>query len=514
MTTRKNTLSATKYLALVVFSLFIALPDSPLLAGPGIDQEVFKYAGMALDLGARPYTDIFDHKPPLIYLITAFSDNFGIWGFWLFERIAVGLTAIAFYTWLKNNKFPARFGLALAFLIFLDFPGISGGGGMTRTFTGCTNFLTFLVISSSLRRKYFYAGILLGLTFMLQQNEVLPAIAWLGGWWLLRKDLDIAGLVKRTGLLFLGSLVPVVPILLFVLAKGAFSDFVEQAFLFNFEYIQSDDSLYERVIIVLKGCILMGLAPALLFLAVAIGSTYFYHLKYLNKSEGGGFKSSRLLWCCALALLFQFITASVSGKFYGHYFIGVLPILVLIFAISLKEIDGFQISRFVTPVVLVVFLATAIPSDFYFKAFDSSVQAVSQFAKEPVYEASNDDYVAYLKPLEGQTGQLFIFRNTSQLHLNTYFKIVSPTKYIYTHLYNMIPGWDTDGTLFTQLIEDVKSKKTFYILDYSSISPIRPDLQLKWDSFISANYDQVRLMPDGGILFKIKEGQKLQVAVR
>jgi hypothetical protein len=507
MTTRRDILSATKYLALIGVSLFIALPDSPLLAGPGIDQEVFKYAGMALDMGGRPYTDIFDHKPPLIYLITAFSENFGIWGFWLFERIAVGLTALAFYSWLKDNKFPASFGLALALLIFLDFPGISGGGGMTRTFTGCTNFLTFLVISSSRPRKYFYAGILLGLTFMLQQNEILPAIAWIGGWWFLKKDVDIGGLIKKPWHLFLGSLVPIVPILLFVLAKGAFPDFVEQAFLFNFKYIQSDDSLYERVIIVLKGCILMGLAPALLFLAVALGSTFFYHLKYFKKT--GGFKSARLLGCCGLALLFQFMTASVSGKFYGHYFIGILPILVLIIAIILKEMDGFQISRFVAPVVLVLFLITSIPNEFYSKIYDRSVQAVSQPGKEPVYEASNDDYVAYLKPLEGQTGQFFVFRNTSQLHLNTYFKIVSPTKFIYTHLYNMIPDWDADGTLFDRLIEDVKSKKTFYILDYSAISPIRPDLQLKWDNFIGASYDRVRLMPDGGTLFKVREGQKL-----
>jgi hypothetical protein len=95
------------YFALVGYSLFIAIPSSPLFAGAGYDREIFKYVGMVINNGGNPYRDVFDHKPPLIYLIAALSNIFGVWGFWLFERVITGITAIGFLIWLKNSKFKA-----------------------------------------------------------------------------------------------------------------------------------------------------------------------------------------------------------------------------------------------------------------------------------------------------------------------------------------------------------------------------------------------------------------------
>lgn len=95
-----------------------------------------------------------------------------------------------------------------------------------------------------------------------------------------------------------------------------------------------------------------------------------------------------------------------------------------------------------------------------------------------------------------------VWRNTKRLHLNTYFEIMSPSRWLYTHFWDVFPEFDTDGREFGGIISDVTRWNSRYVLDYSKGSPIRAPLQRQWDDFVMARYHQLRTLNDGGVLYE------------
>lgn len=488
----QKTLVVIVIIAFVSYSFFIALPTSPLFAGAGYDREVFKYVGMVIGEDGSPYVDVFDHKPPLIYFIAALGDISGIWGFWLIERIVTGATAFIFYTWLRNRKFKGSFWLALLFITLSIQPLIYEGGGLTRTFTACINLVAFCVIGGSLKNKYWMGGILTGTTLMLQQNEILPVCGWLIVWVFL--NVDKAKILTPFLTFIAGSLIAIIPLLIFLLIKGAMLEFINQAILFNFAYIATSQTITDRLYNLLMSSLGLGLCLPFLFVILILVATGLSKIK--------SYKPDKFLLPCVAALIGQTIAIVLSGRFLPHYFLGLVPILIIALAIALKEVR--EIKPVLLPVALILFFLVSVSVNPFMATLSKSFEAVSNITRRAEYDHINDDLSQYLTPLTGQKGQLFVFRNTPKLHLNTYFRIISPSKFIYTHLYESVSGWDRNGALFDSILENLRDAKTHYILDYSSTDPIRPDLQTKWVNFINLNYSKAVVLSDFGVLYTLK----------
>jgi hypothetical protein len=87
------------------------------------------------------------------------------------------------------------------------------------------------------------------------------------------------------------------------------------------------------------------------------------------------------------------------------------------------------------------------------------------------------------------------------LHLNNAFEITSPTRWIYMLPWQEQPMFDSDGSIFGSLLDDIDHASTAYVVDYSASDPLRADIRIRWEAFLADRYQFVDEMPDGGTLW-------------
>ena len=111
----------------------------PGLIGPSLDAAVFSVVGERVSQGALPYADIFDHKPPALYLLIALGQllagSIGTWKVaWILSVVSVAMTGVVVADTLRQIGWRraawAPGGLCVATLA--SFP-LALGGGLSET---------------------------------------------------------------------------------------------------------------------------------------------------------------------------------------------------------------------------------------------------------------------------------------------------------------------------------------------------------------------------------------------
>ena len=130
----------TWWLAILTAAPAIALATVFLARGlvvePTVDGAVFALIGDALMDDRLPYRDLFDHKPPGIYLLNAGSGLlFGAWGPWAAAWLVSWLStvvALVVLAWALLRIEVPRGGIVLAMLgtipLFAGYRFVLGGG--------------------------------------------------------------------------------------------------------------------------------------------------------------------------------------------------------------------------------------------------------------------------------------------------------------------------------------------------------------------------------------------------
>ena len=163
---------------------FFLIPSSPPYSGIGFDREIFQYIGMIIDHNMVPYTDAFDHKPPVIYLLNYLgficTPN-STWGIFILLNILGFIAAILVYkaSFLRTKNILLSICISLIFISLSNLYVFQEGGNLTRQVTA--HLTIFIIYISFFYRTTFWStllsGFLLGLIFFTQQNEVLaPAV--------------------------------------------------------------------------------------------------------------------------------------------------------------------------------------------------------------------------------------------------------------------------------------------------------------------------------------------------
>ncbi|MEA4907850.1 MAG: glycosyltransferase family 39 protein [Anaerolineaceae bacterium] len=102
---RHGTLWATLFLA--GLSVLIQWPLSPAIQQtPTRDSGIFLYVSSRLLSGDTLYTQIWDHKPPVVFLINALGlagTGGSIWGVWLLQTAFLGGAALLVFALLRRN---------------------------------------------------------------------------------------------------------------------------------------------------------------------------------------------------------------------------------------------------------------------------------------------------------------------------------------------------------------------------------------------------------------------------
>jgi len=317
-----------------------------------MDEGVYGYIGWGMLDGLVPYKDLFDHKPPGIYLLYSLV-------FLLTEPSALNIKVFAsLYTlgtalavFLLTRKVAgttAAFFSALLFGIFSCGPKIEGGGANTEVFIILPYTLAayFLIsaIETGKRRGYFLTGLLTGLACTIKQVAIVNLL-WVAGLLLVRirrkDERDTVAYVAADAIaVAIGVVLPWLPFLLYFYVNDALRAFFYWQLSFNLDYIDAGYKYLPNLTLVLGRMKAVLLENGLLWILALVGLGFLRRqvpetgLSYL---EGGSALRRKwtVLFLMATWPLFSFLGIMVGGRYYGHYFIQIIPPLAVLGGVGL-----------------------------------------------------------------------------------------------------------------------------------------------------------------------------------
>jgi hypothetical protein len=167
---------------LAVISVVALLPG---LIGPSLDAAVFSVVGERVAQGALPYADIFDHKPPALYLLIALvqllAGSIGTWKVaWLLSVVSVAMTGVVVADTLRQVGWRRMAWLAggLCVAELASFP-LALGGGLSETACVLPAALALRIVAVGPRTpaRRLSAGLLAGISTAISLQAIPAAVA-------------------------------------------------------------------------------------------------------------------------------------------------------------------------------------------------------------------------------------------------------------------------------------------------------------------------------------------------
>ena len=367
-------------IVLVLFSILILFPSNPINNPlPSRDSGVFLYVGQQWLQGKIPYREVWDHKPPMVFIINAIGlliGNGTRWGVFFLEGMSLILaTIICFYVLRKIfGDFNAFCG-SLIWLVSLI--PVLERGNFVEEYALPLQFLSlYLFLKYQRSNEVIYLlilGFVSSVIFFLRQNLIGVSIAivlTILVIFILKKDFKK---ILQTCLIFLGGFL-VIPITIFAYfyVKNGFSDFIDAVFVYNFAYSNENAvNIFYSLKNGLELINLPGLEVIFFFLIV------FLIMEIIKKKGMPFLKSDRYIYSFEILLLILFpieiVMTGISGRFYPHYFMAWLPLIAfsssyLLFLMQKKVLNACiktikGVSRYLLRIIIVlVILVLSFPN--------------------------------------------------------------------------------------------------------------------------------------------------------
>jgi len=353
----KTVLHHRSLVIILIFAFLIRLPSlfEPLWVD---DEAIYLTIGQKILRGGLLYVDIFDHKTPGIYYLSAATIKFlgaNVWSFRFLLMVWALATLVAFYLLAKK-----MFGQKIAtwstiFLAFLTSTPILGGNAVNSEILMLLPIILGVLVG--LDKNFFLSGIFFSLGFLLKFPAIFDFAAFFIFAGLAFRDNKIGPTLKNLSVLVVGFLLPILLVSLFFAARGAFATYLAAIFSFNISYLSSNNHF-----IIENGLLIVKALPLLIIL-IYLTNRFFFGLKSGGKF-GIGFFEFLIIW-----LVFSFYAATLAGRPYEHYLIQAAPAFSLLAAVALwkKVLRKLGILILTGAVVLTFFLRfqPSIPLSYY-----------------------------------------------------------------------------------------------------------------------------------------------------
>lgn len=422
-------------LAITFFFFLLRLPslNEPYWYG---DEGIYQVIGLALRNGRSLYTEIWDNKPPLLYLSYALfnGDQFLVRAF----SLIFGLAAVIAFYFLATKLFQRKAAVMISTFIFALLFGIPMFEG---NIANAENFMLFPVIlaaylihstNSPRRKRILTAGLLLGTAFLFKIVAVFDMLSFaaflklstlpaLTSYVALRKSVTRSHIVKAVHLtapLIIGFLIPFLLTSLFFLITGGLPEFLQASFFNNVGYVGYGN----------RYVFPQGLLLGKLILLCLYSFVLWWKKDKLSKES-----LFILLW-----LGFALFSAFFSQRPYSHYVLVLLPA----FSLSVGLIFTLKKKMQLFLVALLFLISSVVFYSFWHQTPGKTVAYYNNFLQFILNKKSVHDYQAffdrrvpgdydvanYLNARLKPSDQVFIWGNTGQL-----YKMVNrmpPGKYI------------------------------------------------------------------------------------
>ncbi|PIS21730.1 hypothetical protein COY33_01975 [candidate division WWE3 bacterium CG_4_10_14_0_2_um_filter_42_7] len=306
------------FLPFLLVTLFLRLPSffEPYWQ---YDESITLSVAQGIRRGEVLYKEIADNKPPLLYLTMALFGG-TLLGGKIATAIFVILAEIGFFLLaeklLKDRK-KAFIALSI-FTILINIPTFEG-----NLINGEIFFIApiiwgaLLALSASSKKALLATGFLYGVAILFKAPAITDFGALVVFFWVMRKKSWIKDFIW----LVTGGFLSFLPFIVHFLLKGAFIDFLNQVFLFNFSYTTAWVPFHTnpRLFLALK------LLSLLIFTFVIIR----FRKRLSQDGEGTIFL---LFW-----LGFSVNGAMISSRPYAHYLIQIIPPVSIILAFIIDK---------------------------------------------------------------------------------------------------------------------------------------------------------------------------------
>jgi len=274
------------------------------------DEGIYQTIGLAIRDGKLLYRDIWDNKPPLLYLAYAlfWSDQFAVRAF----SLCLGTLSLISFFFLAKNLFKQQktvWTTTTLYGILFGLPILEGNIANSENFMLLPIISASYLLIRSVAKSYknmlpfFGAGLLLGIALLFKVVAVFDFAALL--LFLFFVERKKSPIVKTAIGFTVGFLLPMSLAAAFFLSNGAFSEFFSASFTQNVGYVgYGNKFLFANGLLVVK---LFFMGAFLLFLFIKRNSIFPSHLFIF-------------VW-----LAFSLYNAFFSQRPYTHYLLVLLP---------------------------------------------------------------------------------------------------------------------------------------------------------------------------------------------
>lgn len=359
------------------------------------DEAIYLTLGEGLRQGLVWYRDLFDHKPPLIYLFAAWAGS--VFWFRLILLFWHAATLVLFWE-LAKTLFPKKPRAVIlassAFAILTTVPLLEGNIANAEIFMIGPTIAALLLVFSAKKlgfARVFLAGVLFSVSTLFKVPAAFD-LAALASFWVIIALWDFKKLVEalfRSIILGAGFLLPILLTVLYYWSQGALVEYLSTAWFFNFDYITRWGDPAAQIGqaeggsgLLFRAQVLAGILLVLIFLK-----------KFFDK---------RTLFA-ATWFSFALFAILLPARPYPHYLIQGVPPLSLLLALL---VFGKEKHRFLSVPFLLIFTGSLVFYQFYYYPTFSYYQNFLAFAAG---RKTQEEYFKYFDRRVPQTYDLAEF---------------------------------------------------------------------------------------------------------
>lgn len=347
--------SKSFWFLLIVFLVFFLL-RLPSVIEPDWygDEGIYQVVGMAINNGHILYSEIWDNKPPLLYLTYALfqGDHFTM----RFFSLIIGLLTTGLFFALSQLMFKnlkASIVTTLLFTILFATPLIEGNIANAENFMLLPIILAALIIYKTTNEKnhrpfalrpLLFAGFLLGIAFLFKIVAIFDLAAFLCFLLIigLPKKLTLfrISLLRDSCFMILGFIIPLLITILYFVLHNALPDFIRATFSGMFGYVGYGNTFFiPQGFLIVKLLLLTGIIGLLTITRTKLSQPTLFIFLWLS---------------------FSLFNAFFSGRPYIHYMLVLLPSFCLFVGLILSTRTRkrqLQLSLLLLLVITTIFIS-------------------------------------------------------------------------------------------------------------------------------------------------------------
>ena len=357
------------------------------------DQGIYLTLGQAIRQGLILYRDIYDNKPPLLYLLAAVASSL----FW-FQTILLfwNIATILFFRKLAQKIFEDQekpiilSTVALAFLT--NWPSFEGNVANAEIFMILPIIVGFWLLYQIMDRKNNKVLVFTGILFSLAGLFKVPAFFDFGAAFVFA-FVYLKDKINKLFFLLIGFSLPILIFILYFALNNSLEAFINTAFAQNISYLSSWKGKTQGMAVgngFLIRSLLLGISTLLLFI--------------FNK------KLDKKTLLISLWLVFGLFGVTLSERPYPHYLLQIMP------AVSLGL--GFLCIKVkvVNKIIIILLFCLTLGAHQYLKFWNyPSIPYYQNFLSWVTKQKSTQNYLSYYntKMVNNQKIALFLNSNTN-----------------------------------------------------------------------------------------------------